>query len=166
MNILGIDPGLRISGFGILSASGNKTFLIDSGFLSLPQTKGIPERISIFHDFFTKKIVDFCITAIAVETPFMGKNAQNFMKLGYLRGIVNLLSHKHDIPVYEFAPRSVKLSVTGFGGASKEQVASVVLRLFPRLEKPKKEDVTDALAVALCGLWHGENSYLLKSVDL
>ena len=94
------------------------------------------------------------MTDIAIETPFLGKNAQNFLKLGYLRGILLLLADQHSMVIHEFAPRQIKQAVTGYGGASKEQVARVVLQLFPRLQKPKKEDVTDALAIGLCAIWH------------
>ena len=161
MIILGIDPGLRISGFGILKKDQQHEYLLKCGFLRLQPTKSLPERVTLFHDFFSGCISEYDITDIALETPFMGKNAQNFMKLGYLRGILYMLSHKNGITLHEFSPRSVKLSVTGFGGASKEQVARAVLQFFPRLEKPKKDDVTDALAVTLCGLWQSKKSYLL-----
>jgi crossover junction endodeoxyribonuclease RuvC len=88
-----------------------------------------------------------------LETPFFGKNAQNFLKLGYLRGALYLLADKNRLKLHEFYPREVKQAVTGYGGASKDQVARVILQLFPRMKSPKKEDVTDALAVTLCGLW-------------
>ena len=91
---------------------------------------------------------------MALETPFLGKNAQNFLKLGYLRGIVYLLADKNNIMLSEFTPTQVKQAVTGFGGASKDQVARMVLQLFPKIAAPDKLDVTDALAVTLCGLWH------------
>jgi crossover junction endodeoxyribonuclease RuvC len=160
MIILGIDPGFKYAGFGIIKKDGHKSFLLDAGYLAMNPTKPLHERVGIFHDFFTEKITHWCVTHIALETPFLGKNAQNFLKLGYLRGILYLLAHKHGLLLSEFSPTQVKLSLTGFGGASKEQVARVVLQLFPKLECPKKEDVTDALAVTLCGLWQNKNSYL------
>ncbi len=153
MVVLGVDPGFRITGFGILKKEGNKSFLLDHGYLKLPPSKHLSERISIFHDFFQEKIVHWQVTDVALETPFLGKNAQNFLKLGYLRGILYLLAHKHGADLLEFAPTQVKQSITGFGGASKEQVARVIMQLFPRLITPEKLDVTDALAVTLCGLW-------------
>lgn len=94
---------------------------------------------------------------MSLETPFLGKNAQNFLKLGYLRGILYLLANQHKLEIHEFAPRQVKSALTGFGGASKEQVARVILRLFPKIEAPKRDDVTDALAITLCGIWHQGN---------
>jgi crossover junction endodeoxyribonuclease RuvC len=154
MVILGIDPGLQFTGFGIIKKVDRTSYLLDYGYLPLPAAKPIPVRIAMFHEFFTEKITKHGVTDIAFETPFLGKNAQNYLKLGYLRGIIYLLSEHHQIKLHEFAPREVKQMVTGFGGASKEQVARAVLQFFPAITKPNKEDVTDALAVTLCGLWH------------
>lgn len=153
MIILGIDPGFTATGYGILKKEGHKCFLLDYGYLSMSSRKHLSERIHIFYDFFTKKVVTFHVTDLALETPFLGKNAQNFLKLGYLRGILYLLAHQQTMNLHEFSPREVKQSVTGYGGASKDQVERAVMQLFPKLETQKKQDVTDALAVTLCGLW-------------
>lgn len=153
MKLLGIDPGFSVTGFGIMNKEGSKVSLLDYGALTMNSSKSLSERIGIFHDFFIQKIETNKITAIAIETPFLGKNAQNFLKLGYLRGIVYLLADKYKLPIHEFSPREVKLSLTGFGGADKEQVAKVLMRLLPGMQMPKKLDVTDALAVTLCGVW-------------
>lgn len=155
MVILGIDPGFRFAGYSLLKTADHKTYLLDCGYLPMKSTQSLAERVGIFHRFFDKKINDYTVTCLALETPFLGKNAQNFLKLGYLRGILYLLSDTHKLQLCEFSPREVKQAITGFGGASKDQVARVILQLFPQLEKPKKEDVTDALAVSLCGLWRG-----------
>ncbi len=157
MTILGIDPGFSVTGFGILQKQTNNTVvLVDYGDLRMSSSKSLAVRIGIFHDFFTEKIERWQITDLALETPFLGKNTQTFLKLGYLRGILYLLSNRHQINLHEFSPREVKQSVTGFGGAGKDQVARVVLQLFPRMKAPDKQDVTDALAVTLCGLWRGK----------
>ena len=153
MVILGIDPGFRFAGFGILKKEGGKAFLLDYGYLKLPPTKSLVERTGLFYECFNQKILKHNIDHLALETPFLGKNAQNFLKLGYLRGILYLLTSQHNLTLHEFAPSQIKSALTGFGGASKEQVARVVLRLFPKMEPPKKDDVTDALAITLCGLW-------------
>ena len=153
MVILGIDPGTRIAGFGILKKEKGQGILLECGYLSLPATKTIVQRLRIFHDFFKGKIEQHSVTHISLETPFLGKNAQNFLKLGYLRGILYLLADQHSILIHEFTPTQIKQTITGFGGAPKEQVARVIFQLLPNIEKPKKEDVTDALAVMLCGLW-------------
>ncbi len=161
MVILGIDPGTRFAGFGILSKDKQRAFLIDHGCLKLRPTDPLQLRLHQFYDFFSEKIKTYGVTDIALETPFLGKNAQNFLKLGYLRGILYLLASQHNLVLHEFSPSQVKLSVTGFGGASKEQVARVMMRMFPKMDQPEREDVTDALAVTLCGLWKNKNHYLI-----
>lgn len=161
MVILGIDPGFQYAGFGILKKEGRQALLLDYGCLTMSSSDSISHRIGRFHDFFEEKIIMHGVTIIALETPFLGKNTQSFLKLGYLRGILYLLAHKHKTVLHEFAPREVKQSVTGFGGATKDQVARVILQLFPGMEVPKKEDVTDALAVTLCGLWASNQNRLL-----
>lgn len=159
MVILGIDPGFQFAGFSILKKNQLKqVILLDVGYLGMSSQKSLAERVEIFYDFFEAKIKQWQVTDLAIETPFLGKNAQNFMKLGYLRGILYLLTSKYKLNLHEFSPREVKQSVTGYGAAPKDQVARVVLQLFPTLEKPKKEDVTDAMAISLCGLWRNKNS--------
>jgi len=151
--MLGIDPGFSFSGWGIVVEELGKTKLIAYGYLKLPTSKELPERIAIFYDFFTQKIKEHQVTDLALETPFLGKNAQNFLKLGYLRGNLYLLSHQHNIKLHEFAPREVKLAVTGYGGAEKEQVARMIIRMFNITQDIQKADVTDAIAVTVCGIW-------------
>ena len=164
MVILGIDPGFKCAGFGILKKEGRQALLLDYGHLAMSSSDSLIIRIGQFYNFFEEKIVTHGVTVIALETPFLGKNAQNFLKLGYLRGILYLLADKYKTTVQEFAPMQVKQSVTGFGGASKDQVARVILQLFPGMEVPKKEDVTDALAVTLCGLWASNQNNLLQKI--
>ncbi len=153
MTILGVDPGFQVAGYAIMKKEGSKAFILDYGCLKMQSSKSLSTRIGIFHDFFLEKIQTKGVSNLALETPFLGKNAQNFLKLGYLRGILYLLADKNKLMLHEFAPREVKQSLTGFGGASKEQVARVVLQLFPGMKAQEKADITDALAVTMCGLW-------------
>ena len=150
---MGIDPGFSITGFSVIESNNGKTILLDCGILKLPQKKTLPERLGLFFDFFEDKIKKMGVSILVLETPFLGKNAQNFLKLGYLRGALYLLSDRNNLELLEFSPREIKQAITGFGGASKEQVASVVLRLFPGLSANSKLDMTDALATGLCGMW-------------
>lgn len=156
MTILGIDPGWHFTGYGILRKHERTVFLVDYGYLSMSTSKTLAERSGIFYDYFQEKIHVHGVTDLALETPFLGKNAQNFLKLGYLRGMLYLLSNKNNLLLHEFAPRQVKQAVTGFGGASKDQVSRVMMQLFSNAIKAKKYDVTDALAVTLCGLWQSK----------
>lgn len=159
MVVMGIDPGFGVTGFGIIKKEGNKAFLLDYGFLKLSSEKSLSERIGIFYKFILEKVEQFSVDVISIETPFLGKNAQNFLKLGYLRGILYLVVDIKKLYLVEFSPSEIKLSLTGSGYADKDQVSFVVLKLFPGLSKPKKLDVTDALAVAVCGLWKQQSLY-------
>ncbi len=165
MVILGIDPGFSVTGYSILKREKNKTFVLDYGYLKMKSKDHLSIRTGIFYSFFKDKIEKFKATDLALETPFLGKNAQTFLKLGYLRGILYLLSNQNNLKIYEFSPREVKISITGFGGATKDQVALMVLSMFPKLNqfgKVEKQDVTDAIAVSVCGLWK-YNQNLLPS---
>lgn len=163
MIILGVDPGTRFAGFGIFKKEKQQVFLLDYGVLAMSPTKPLSERVGIFHKYFSEKVEKFCVTDLALETPFLGKSAANFLKLGYMRGILYLIAANNNLVLHEFAPREIKLSVTGFGGASKEQVASVVSKIIPGNLSYNKFDVTDALAVCLCGLWQNKYSALSKT---
>ncbi len=153
--ILGVDPGFHVTGYAIIEHS-TRVLLHDCGYLKLSPQHALPQRVGQFYSFFIEKIKIHGITHIALETSFLGKNAQTFLKLGYLRGILYLLADQHHMMLTEFAPREIKMAVTGFGGASKDQVAAMMVRLFPRLTEfgsIERNDVTDALAVCLCGVW-------------
>lgn len=154
MVILGIDPGFCTTGFSVLAKLNRGARLLDYGHLSLSSSDSVQRRIGLFYDFFTDKLITFGITHIALETPFLGKNARSFLMLGYLRGIVYLLGEQHRVIVHDFAPREIKQMVTGYGGASKEQVAKALLSYFPTIDKHVKNDVTDALAVTMCSFWY------------
>jgi crossover junction endodeoxyribonuclease RuvC len=159
MRILGIDPGMCFTGYAVFELDNRVTRLLSYGLLRFNAKKPLPERILEFHEKIALLAKNYTITHIAIETPFLGKNAQNFLKLGYLRGIIYLLSQKNNIKILEFSPREVKCSVTGSGGADKQQVAFMVHRLMPAIEVNLKSDVTDALAIGLCGVWQAQKSF-------
>lgn len=157
--IIGIDPGLSITGYAIARIREKKTSIIDFGYFSFSSKDSIAHRVSQFYEAIQEKIKTYHVTTIALETPFLGKNVQSFLKLGYLRGVVYLLSQQQALSLHEFTPRQVKQAVTGSGSSSKEQVATVIKMMIPQLytiKKTYKEDVTDALAICLCGAWLGE----------
>lgn len=161
---MGIDPGFGYTGYGIAQQDSNHRIskIIDYGYLKLLPKDNLTARIKQFYDFFQLKIKTHQVTDLVIETPFLGKNAQVFLKLGYLRGVLHLLSAQNQLNLHEFSPRQIKLSVTGFGGASKEQVARAILHFVPGLTQPKKLDVTDAIAITLCGIWRSKSTNALK----
>ena len=153
MVILGVDPGTRFSGYSVFQKQNAQLLLLDYGVFALGAQKPLPERIHRFHENFDHLATKFEVSHLILETPFLGKNAQNFLKLGYLRGVLYLIAQNYNIKILEFTPREIKLSVTGFGGASKEQVAFMVHKHLPHVAKDMRSDATDALAIGLCGVW-------------
>ena len=153
MIFLGIDPGTITAGYCIIKKDQNKIVLLDYGALCMKPTLPLPERVALFYRFFKQKIEQHTITHMSIETPFAGKNLQNFLKLGYLRGIIYLLTQEHAIVLTEYSPQQIKLAISGHGHADKDTVARIIMRLFPGLSMPAKQDTTDAIAIALCGIW-------------
>ena len=163
--ILGIDPGTVVSGYAVIRSDDRRTVAVDYGYLQMKSGSDLVKRVGQFHTFYEEKVQTHGVSHLAIETPFLGKNPSTFLKLGYLRGILYLLANTHDLVLSEFSPREVKSSVTGYGGATKEQVALMVSRMFVGLGEIKntaKQDVTDALAVSLCGLWHAQRPAVLR----
>lgn len=163
--VLGIDPGTRKAGWSIIQydQTGLKLLAIDT--LSLSPSLPLSTRVGIFGEFVAKLMEQHAITAIALETAFVSKNAQTFHKLGFLRGVLYYLAHQRSCAIAELAPMQVKQAITGWGAAPKEQVATVLHQLFPALPAQKHEDATDALAVALAGLWQLQQQAFLSQAQ-
>jgi crossover junction endodeoxyribonuclease RuvC len=163
--ILGVDPGFHVSGYAVLKQDENgKAYLLDFGYLQMKPKNHLSVRVGEFYRYFSEKVTAYNVTQISLETSFLGKNAQTFLKLGYLRGILYLLADQNSLGLCEFSPREIKQSVVGYGGATKDQVAMMMMRLFPKLSevgKIAKNDVTDALAICVCGLWQLRQERLL-----
>jgi len=149
MIILGVDPGTRYAGYAVIKKEHGKTILIEAGCLDVHKKDTLIEKIGIIHEFMDAKVKKHKITHLAIETPFFLKNAATFLKLGYVRGILYLISYNNRLKLSEFSPKEVKLGATGYGAATKEQVANVIIKIF-KINKPKRDDVTDAIAIALC----------------
>jgi len=152
MIIMGVDPGTRYAGYGVIKKEKQKTFLIESGCLDVHKEKSLVKKIGAIYEFIVGKVKEHHVTHLAIETPFLYRNASTFLKLGYVRGILYLIADQQNLELSEFSPSEVKQGLTGYGKATKEQVAKVVLRLF-HIKKPQRDDTTDAIGVALCALW-------------
>lgn len=147
--IMGIDPGTRVTGYGIIK---NSTIIeaIDYGCIKPPSNLPLEERYLIIHNAIETLIEKFCPSAIVVETQFVKKNVQSAMKLGMARGIIILSATKRKIPKFEYAPKKAKLAVVGNGQASKFQVQKMVQMILKLPMPPTPEDAADALALAIC----------------
>ncbi len=148
--ILGIDPGTRITGYGVIELFSYAPKPLDFGCIRPPPSLPLPERYRIIFEGVESLILQHQPTAIAIESQFVLKNAQSALKLGMAKGMVFLASARHKIPLYEFAPKKAKLAVVGDGRASKQQVQRMIQMLLSLPHLPEPEDAADALALAIC----------------
>lgn len=150
MIILGIDPGTRITGYGLIRISGSSIEPLDFGCIKPPPKLPLQQRYRIIFDALEKLIEQFHPTSIAVESQFVLKNPQSTIKLGMAKGMVLLAAARSDIEVVEYTPKKAKLAVVGNGSASKFQVQRMIATLLRLPTVPQPEDAADALALAIC----------------
>lgn len=148
MRILGIDPGSRLTGFGIIDIQGDRTVPVHFGVIKAGSGE-FTERLGIIFNGIRELIEEFKPDEAAVETVFVSHNAASAIKLGQARGAAVCAVIAGDVPVGEYSPRSVKQAIVGRGGADKVQVQHMV-RILLGLSETPPEDAADALAVALC----------------
>ncbi len=148
MLILGVDPGSRLTGYGVINAVGNRLVYIDCGCIRLGGGSH-PERLRLLFRELGAVIDRHCPQESAVEDVFVGKSASSALKLGQARGSAMVACLDRDLPLAEYPARKVKQAVTGNGNASKEQVQHMV-RVLLGLRGELQEDAGDALAVAIC----------------
>ena len=150
MRVLGVDPGLGITGFSIMDTKRNQTHLSAYGTIKPKSKDSLPKRLNYLFEEMNKILDQFSPDVMAIEDAFYSKNVKSAMTLGQARGSLILAAAQADISVHEFAPRKVKMSVCGNGAASKEQVSYMVTQILKLKEPPKPLDVSDAMAVGLC----------------
>jgi crossover junction endodeoxyribonuclease RuvC len=148
--ILGIDPGTNLMGFGIILASGKHPSYVDMGVVDLKKQGDHYMKLRTIYARTLGLIDKYLPDEVAIEAPFYGKNVQSMLKLGRAQGVAMAAVLSRDIPVFEYAPRKIKLSITSAGDASKEQVAAMLARMFALKSVPRNLDATDGLAVAVC----------------
>jgi crossover junction endodeoxyribonuclease RuvC len=157
--ILGIDPGTTILGYGLIKVSGKSLELLTLGVVNLSKFDDHYIKLQKIYSRLESIINEFCPDEMALEAPFFGKNVQSMLKLGRAQGVAMAVGLNHEIPISEYAPRKVKMSITGSGSASKEQVATMISKLLQLTEMPDFFDATDALAVALCHHYESQNPF-------
>ena len=151
--LMGIDPGLRFTGWGLVEVDGNRLRHVADGVIATDGELAVPERLRTIYQALTALLALHRPQEAAVEEPYVNRNGAATLKLGYARGVALLAPALAGIPVLEYGALSVKKSVVGTGGASKEQVAMMVRRLLPGALL-RRADAADALAVAICHAHH------------
>jgi crossover junction endodeoxyribonuclease RuvC len=153
IRLLGIDPGLRFTGWGLIDVDGNRLCHVADGVIATDSAESVPSRLKALHDALRDLLDRHRPAETAVEETYVNRNGAATLKLGYARGVALLAPALAGIPVTEYAAKTVKMAVVGTGGAEKEQVAMMVRRLLPAATL-KRSDAADALAVAICHAHH------------
>ncbi|MDD3280962.1 MAG: crossover junction endodeoxyribonuclease RuvC [Bacteroidales bacterium] len=174
--ILGIDPGSNIMGYGLIHIEKKQMRLIKMGVLKLNSKDTQLLRMKQIFDFTLELIETHLPDVMAIESPFFGKNVQSMLKLGRAQGTAIAAALFKNIPVFEYSPKKIKQSITGKGGASKEQLSAMLYRLLEINEQSPYLDATDALGIAVCHYYqsksivqsckyNGWESFLSKNAD-
>ena len=151
MRILGIDPGSQITGYGVVEKLGSRLVHVDNGGIFTHPADAFPEKLRTIFAGILELIGRHRPDCVALENIFVAKNVKSSFQLGHARGAVMVAAAQQSLKVYEYPPTSVKLAVTGYGRASKDQIQQMVKRLL-KLPETTYHDASDALAVAICHL--------------
>ena len=148
--ILGVDPGTTIMGYGINHIKGKKMELVQMGVLHLSKLGSHELKLKKIFERTLQLVDEYKPDEFAVEAPFFGKNIQSMLKLGRAQGVAMSAALYRNVPIFEYAPKKIKMSITGNGNASKEQVAAMLKSILNIAEMPKHLDASDGLAAAVC----------------
>ena len=161
IRILGIDPGLRRTGWGVIECAGNRLGFVACGSVETSDTRPLAERLVTIHDGLARIVAEFHPDEEAVEATFVNRDATATLKLGQARGIALLVPAQAGLAVAEYAPNLVKKTIVGAGHGEKPQIRMMVGVLLPKAD-PQSEDAADALAIAVTHAHH-RSSALLKA---
>jgi len=152
MRVLGIDPGTVTMGYGVVESRDDEIALIDCGALTSPERSPIGERLNYLYNELLEIIQQHQPEAVAVEQPFMAKNARSALAIGRAQAVALLAATGKGIPTFEYTPAQIKQMVANYGASSKEQIQEMVRLQLGLAEVPQPNDAADALAVAICHL--------------
>jgi crossover junction endodeoxyribonuclease RuvC len=159
IRILGIDPGLRRTGWGLIACEGNRLMYLACGSVETNEKLGLAERLVTIHDGLARIVDEFRPDEAAVEATFVNRDATATLKLGQARGIALLVPAKAGLSVAEYAPNLVKKTIVGAGHAEKAQIRMMIGVLLPKAD-PQSHDAADALAIAVTHAHHRQSTVL------
>ncbi len=165
IRIIGIDPGLRRTGWGVVACQGSRLSYIADGTLTSDRAAPLADRLVQLHRKLAAVIGEWAPDEAAVEETFVSKDARATLKLGHARGIALLVPASAGLPVAEYAPNVVKKTVVGVGHAHKDQITAMVKILLPRCT-PNSADSADALAIAICHAQHRRSQTLAQQLKV
>ena len=155
--IIGIDPGTNIMGYGIIKVIDKEITLLSMGSIHLTKITDPYLKLKRIFDRTLALIDEYHPDEMAIEAPFYGKNVQSMLKLGRAQGVSISAALFRDISITEYMPKKIKMSITGSGNSSKEQVAAMLVNILKLKEVPKHLDATDGLAAAVCHYFQAGN---------
>ena len=150
MRIIGLDPGLRHTGWGVVDKDGAKFSFVAAGVISADTTPSLAERLAELHSHLIKVLDEFRPDEASIEKTFVNVNPESTLKLGQARGVVLLAPALKGLPVGEYTPNQIKKMIVGVGHADKKQVDMMVRKMLPTLPENIPADASDALAIAVC----------------
>ena len=150
MRILGIDPGIAITGFGVIDIIGHKLVPVSFGAITTPSNLSVGERLVMIESNLVTIIDNYAPNVCAMEEVFFSKNVKTAITVSHARGVMVFCMQRAGIPVFNYTPTAVKSAILGFGGAEKKQVQFMTKELLKLDRVPKPDDVADALAIAIC----------------
>lgn len=150
LRVLGVDPGLRVTGWAVLAQEGDEPQVLDCGAIATDASRTLPQRLLQVYDALTGVLQQWRPSEVAVEEPFVAVNKRSAMIIGEARAAALLAAAQAGLPVHEYPPAEVRLVVTGYGGSDKSQVQAMLCMQLRLAEPPSSADAADALAVALC----------------
>jgi crossover junction endodeoxyribonuclease RuvC len=162
IRILGVDPGLRRTGWGVVTIHGNSLAFVAAGTVKAPLDGELAHRLAALHAGLTEIVRSFAPDEAAVEQTFVNRDGAATLKLGQARGIALLVPAQAGLPVAEYAPNAVKKAIVGAGHAEKMQIRAMVRVLLPRAAFDS-DDAADALAIAICHAHHRQSAVRLVS---
>jgi crossover junction endodeoxyribonuclease RuvC len=162
IRILGIDPGLRRTGWGVVAVEGNRLSFVGCGSVDANERLALAARLLAIYDGLTRVIAEFRPDEAAVEATFVNKDASATLKLGQARGIAMLVPAQAGLPVAEYAPNLVKKTIVGAGHGEKQQIRMMIGMLLPKAD-PQSEDAADALAIAVTHAHHRASAMLKQA---
>ena len=160
MIVLGIDPGLTKTGFGLLSISNDTPEIIDYGIIEPNKNDSLSKRLYSIYTDMNQLIEMFNPTIVSIEDIFYGRNVKSALLLGQARGVAMLCAAKYDIPVFEYSAKKVKQAVTGNGNADKTQLQYMIKQIFKLKQLPTPLDASDAIGIALCYIYQTKTNEL------
>lgn len=162
MRILGIDPGIALTGFGIIDKNGVRINAGSYGHISTESGTPVPDRLKILYDDMDNIVKEYRPDVMAVEELFFNKNVKTAIIAAQARGVIILSAVNNGVNVVEYTPLQVKQAVIGYGRASKQQVQFMVKELLRLKEIPKPDDTADALAIAIC---HANSVDIMRQLE-